>query len=132
MIFSEYNLQTSCARHDASVKTDFAPNLREYKIHEMLMFAQVSHYTGGATRGQRGGRGNGSRGRWRQRNHSHLRQSNLSPFSNRDSDICFYCGESNHWVKNCPHRPPQPKHTLPTAPPVNSTIGDQQPSQYNP
>ena len=37
---------------------------RDYKMHETLMFAQVSHYTGGATRAGCSGRGTSKREKW--------------------------------------------------------------------
>ena len=106
---------------------------RDYKMHETLMLAQVSHYTGGATRGGRSGRGNSKREKWGQRrgprDHTH-RESHMSPFSNKDQGNCFYCGETNHWIKDCPYRASQP-NTLPTAPPLNRHMGDQQTPQHN-
>ena len=79
-------------------------------MKEMLMLAQVSHYTGGATRGGRSGRGTSS---------------------NKGCRNCFYCGEPNHWVMDCPYRTPQTQLTLPTAPPVSSQMEDQQIPQHN-
>ncbi len=108
---------------------------RDYKMHEMLMLAQVSHYTGGTTRGGRGGRGTYKREKWGQRcgpgSLSHHEQSHTSLSSNKGHENCFNCGEPNHWLKDCPYRASQPRLTLPTAPPLSSHIDDQQTPQYN-
>lgn len=81
---------------------------KEYKMMETLIFAQVSHYTGGATGGRNIGRGGFRRGKFGQsrmaRDHSHHGQSPTSPpQNNKGLGNCYHCGEPNHWIKNCPY-----------------------------
>ena len=101
--------------------------LRECRMQEMLMVAQVSHYTGGATRGGRSGRGRFQKERGHQRRRPpHHGQGHKPPFSHHEN--CFLCGEADHWVSHCPYKASQ--HTLPTAPPSNQ-IEEPPTPQYN-
>lgn len=96
---------------------------KEYRMHEMLMSAQVSHYTGGANRGGHIGRGHSKRRvqNGGQRGHGQYRQVHTA---GRNYTNCNYCGEPNHWVRNCPHKPHHTNPSLPTAPPFEE---DRQP-----
>lgn len=95
--------------------------LKDCEMQEMLMLAQVSHYTGGATRG--GGR---YRRPFRRRDQNQ-RQPRNSDFKGN----CYCCGEADHWMKDCPYMASHAKPTLPTAPPVSSQMEDQQTPQYH-
>ncbi|KAG8013680.1 hypothetical protein GBF38_022163 [Nibea albiflora] len=100
---------------------------KEYKMNETLMFAQVSRYTGGATRGRHNGRGNFKKQRWDQGRGS----QNHSPILYKNQDKCYYCGDPNHWVRDCPYRESESRSILPTAPPLDSLTESQQTPRHN-